>query len=436
MNPRFEQDQSILQRRIARRRFVALATLAALAVLLLSTSVVSRATSLGGSVATAVLRGADIVSDGPALADNHVAHKRRPASLNHSRAVTHAPENASFPSAPAPGQAPVAAEPIGIGSEPVALAPTTSGPVGSEVPSAGSPPPAAEEPPAEESGPPPKSEPPPPNEPDPEPPHSGPEPPHSDPPPKSDPEPEPPKVEPSEPVEEPAEEEPASEQPPATPAEAPFFEGSEIDDFELIQAAPRAITEVPDPLGSGETVLKMTVDENDVAPVTPTDNPRAQALSPDVIENGDEFWLKTKFLIPQNFPSVKSWMSLVSIYGPPFNASSPWQIEVVADRLQWTRNRTYGFDVPWEAPLRKGVWITVLTHERFATDGWIEMWIDGQPVTFFPGSTYNPSHQAATTKLEMQTMDSSNNGGPNSAKIMQYRQKDQFDIGTLYFGAL
>ena len=34
----------------------------------------------------------------------------------------------------------------------------------------------------------------------------------------------------------------------------------------LLQAAPGAITEAPDPAGSGEPVLQMTVDDGDVAP--------------------------------------------------------------------------------------------------------------------------------------------------------------------------
>jgi Polysaccharide lyase len=415
MKPAFSDDKRTIERRVARRRFCALTSLAALAVLLVCTSVVSGA----GSLATTALREAHILpgDSGPALADNHVAHQRRPASVAGRYSVSDVP-GAPFPAGPTDGQQPVSPAPAAV-SPAVPSSPTATPPAESEPPESSEPTP----PPKNEPEPPPKSEPEPPPKSEPEPPPKS----EPEPPPKSEPEP-PPKVDPGEPVEEPT--------PPATPTEAPFFEGAEIDDFELIQAAPMAITEVLDPLGSGETVLKMTVDEEDVAPVTPTDNPRAQALSPDVIENGDEFWLKTKFLLPQNFPEVDGWMSLVSIYGPPFNSSSPWQIEVIGNHLEWTRNRTYGFDVPWEVPLRKGVWVTLLTHERFATDGWVEMWIDGQPVTFFPGGGYNPSNHAATTKLEMQTMDSSNNGGGNSAKIMQYREAGMFDTGTVYFGAL
>ena len=52
-----------------------------------------------------------------------------------------------------------------------------------------------------------------------------------------------------------------------------------------------------------------------------------------------------------------------------------------------------------------------------------------------PGS-HNPLHEAQTTKLQMATMDSSNDSGPNAAKIMQYRQAGMFETGSVYFGPL
>jgi len=205
-----------------------------------------------------------------------------------------------------------------------------------------------------------------------------------------------------------------------------LFDGSSIAAFDELQAAPGAIAEVPDPAGSGQTSFQMSVDEGDVYPVTPTENPRAQALSPPIINAGDEFWLQTKFMLPADMPEADGWMSLVSIYGAPFNGSSPWQIEVSGDEIHWQRNDTYDWDVPWRMPLVKGRWITVLLHERFASDGWVEMWIDGQQVNFFGNQP----------RLEMETMDSSNNEGANAAKIMQYREAGMFDSASVYFGPL
>jgi hypothetical protein len=205
-----------------------------------------------------------------------------------------------------------------------------------------------------------------------------------------------------------------------------LFDGSSIAAFDELQAAPGAIAEIPDPAGSGETSFQMNVDESDVYPVTPTENPRAQALSPPIINAGDEFWLQTKFMLPPEMPEADGWMSLVSIYGAPFNGSSPWQIEVAGDEIHWQRNDTYDWDVPWRMPLVKGRWVTVLLHERFASDGWVEMWIDGQQVNFFGDQP----------RLAMETMDSSNNEGANAAKIMQYREAGMFDSASVYFGPL
>jgi hypothetical protein len=250
---------------------------------------------------------------------------------------------------------------------------------------------------------------------------------------------------PTEPAPEPTPEPTPTPSPEPTPEPEPspipspselLFSGARIGDFAQIQAAPGAITEVSDPLGSGKTVLRMTVSDKDVAPITPTDNPRAQALSTSVISPGTELWLSTKFMLPSNFPSsVPGWMSLVSIYGPPYNGSSPWCIGIGGTHFNWQRNGTYNWDIPWEAPLVRGRWVNVLLHERFATDGWVEMWIDGNPVKFFSG-TYNPNHVSTTEHLNMKTVDSSNNGGANAAKIMQYRQAGMFETATVYFGAL
>ncbi len=212
---------------------------------------------------------------------------------------------------------------------------------------------------------------------------------------------------------------------PAAPTGPLLFNGEHLGDFSMLQEAPGAITEAADPAGGG-SVFQMTVKDADVAPITPTDNPRAQALSPDLIEDGDEFWMSTKFFIPADFPSIPGWLALVGVYGAPYNGTGPWGLEVSNNRLQWMRNRTYNWDVPWSTPLVKGSWTTVLLHERFASDGWVEMWINGQQVSFF----------GRETKLAMQTKDGSNGGGPNSVRISQYRQKGMFETGTLYFGAL
>lgn len=213
-----------------------------------------------------------------------------------------------------------------------------------------------------------------------------------------------------------------------------LFNGSHISDFPLMQAAPGAITEVADPAGSSETVLKMKVSDQDVYPVTPTQNPRAQLLSPSLFQPGTEYWWHSKFFLPADFPSsVPGWLTLLEgPYGPPYAGPPPWHIEVSGSTLQWQRNSTYNWDVPWHMPLVRNQWVDVLVHGRFGTDGWIEMWINGQRVTFFEPGAYNPNNVASTQRLNMKTMDSSNDGGSNFAVIQSYRKAGMFESVTVY----
>lgn len=230
-----------------------------------------------------------------------------------------------------------------------------------------------------------------------------------------------------------------SEEPTITPASSDvLFRGDQLRDFWLNQSAPNAITEVSDPAGSGSKVFKMVVSDSDVYPITPTENPRAQLMSPPEIENGDEIWWSSSFYLPASFPSsVPGWLNLLEgPYGGPFNGSPPWQIQVVGNSIQWTRNKTYAWDVPWKMPLVKEKWVDVLVHERFGSSGLVEMWINGQPITFFSGGTYNPLGAASATRLNMATMDSSNNGGPNSIILQSYRKVGMFPSVTVFEGPL
>lgn len=221
-------------------------------------------------------------------------------------------------------------------------------------------------------------------------------------------------------------------------AALPAFTGTKIGDFPAKYGARRAITEVADPLGSGEKVLKLTVSDGDVFPITPTDNPRAELVSPDIVRPGMNVWLSTKFLVPTSYPRIRSggWVSLISFYGPPFDGPSPWRLELAGNGLQWERNSTYDFDVPFREPLARGRWTSVLVHERFATEGFVEMWINGRRVDFFSSGGFNPHRHGTTRRLRMATVDHSNDGGPNSARIAQYREAGMFSRGTIYFGAL
>lgn len=225
---------------------------------------------------------------------------------------------------------------------------------------------------------------------------------------------------------------------PQTPSGPLLFRGTKISDFKLNQSAPGAVSEVADPSGGGRQVLKMTVDNSDVAPVTPTSDPRAQLLSPSIIDPGEELWWSGSFYLPGDFPSsVPGWLTMMEgPYGAPFDGTPPWHIEVNGSSLRWSRNDTYDWDVPWQMPLVKGSWVDVTVHTRFAADGWVEMWVNGQQVTFFGPGSYNPNHEPTTTRLQMATRDHSNDGGPNFTVIQSYRKADMFNSVSLFQGSM
>jgi Polysaccharide lyase len=182
----------------------------------------------------------------------------------------------------------------------------------------------------------------------------------------------------------------------------------------------------------------MTVADRDVYPVTPTRDPRAELLSPTTIQPGDEFWWSAKFLLPRSFPaSVPDWLTVLEgPYGRPYYGTPPWHIEITRSRIQWSRNRTYDWDVPWQMPLVPERWIEVLVHGCLATHGFVEMWVNGRPVTFFAGGAYNPGRHRPTTRLRMQTLDVSNDRGPNYVSVLSYRKRGMFPSVTVFHGPL
>lgn len=381
-----------------------------------------------------------VVRDGHRAQLDSVGVDGRQRARTSHRGINAWPRVTARTKAPAPPQAPDGVLPQGRGQgggqpgKPAAAAihpavpvPVPAEPAPESQPEPLPPPPPVPQPePAPEPAPRPEPEPAPQPQPEPEP-ESGPEEPAPEPEPQPEPEPTP------EPAPEP---EPEPEEP--GPAPPPLFLGDEIRDFWLNQSAPGAVSEVPDPAGGGGTVFEMTVSDQDVYPITPTGNPRAQLVMPATIEPGDEFWWSASFYLPADFPSsVPGWLNLLQgPFGEPFTGSPPWQIQVAGSQLRWARNETYNWDVPWQMPLVKNAWVHVLVHDRFGGDGFVEMWIDGHRVTFFPGGTYNPSGIAPTTHLTMQTRDGSNDEASNSLYLQSYRQLGMFQSVTVYEGPL
>ena len=231
---------------------------------------------------------------------------------------------------------------------------------------------------------------------------------------------------------------PAPTPPPTSSASDLLFRGTKIRDFHENQSAPGAVTEVPDPAGSGAQVFKMTVRNSDVYPLTPTADPRAQLTSPAIIDPGEEFWWSGKFYLPADFPSsIPGWLTVMEgPYGRPFDGTPPWHLELNGTTLRWQRNDTYNWDIPWQVPLTKNSWVNVMVHERFGDSGWVEMWINGTQVTFFGAGSYNPRHEPTGERLTMATRDHTNDESGNFTVIQSYRKAGMFDTVSLFQGPM
>jgi len=188
----------------------------------------------------------------------------------------------------------------------------------------------------------------------------------------------------------------------------------------------------------GEHAVAITVLDSDVAPCTPTDNPRASSYIERLFKPGDTVWEAFSVFVPDDFPPVPYFLMFQEDYGFPFHSAPPNGFYI--QNLGGDGNRFYitgDYDPAtkrgervWEGPLTSGVWHDWLVHKKLAIDasGFLEVWLDGHPLTFTNGST----------RLDRQhTM----LAGASSANfsLMQYRAAGMFPVErypaglTIYF---
>jgi hypothetical protein len=194
---------------------------------------------------------------------------------------------------------------------------------------------------------------------------------------------------------------------------------------------------VRDPRGVDRNAIRFTVRNSDVSPCTPSENPRAQALSPDILEPGRTYWIGWSVLVPRDFPSTSrkgdNWISLGSIYGPPADGPSGTGIKMDAtpgkERFYFRRDARYGFDEPWSMPLVRGRWVDFVVHVRLsrkASEGFREQWVND-------GSGWRQSRFHGERRLHTVTLGAANGGGPNVSKVSLYYRRGLMKVGTLYF---
>ena len=208
------------------------------------------------------------------------------------------------------------------------------------------------------------------------------------------------------------------------------FDGTHKSSWdEVIEAGPGRIADTPDPLGSGASVMRFTVRDSDVAPLTPTRNPRAQLQTPNFIRPGDELWISGRILIPTRFPDLPpgGWITVLSVYGPPYHGTSPAPLQI----LRTGRDRQARFGIVsrdwrtryWGVPVSRmrGHWVRWRIHERFAVRGWMEAWVNGRKVM---------------ARRNLPLIDHANDRGRNHVANGFYRERGMFATATLYQAGL
>ncbi len=212
----------------------------------------------------------------------------------------------------------------------------------------------------------------------------------------------------------------------------------DLSQYALVQqCAPDRTTVVPDPLGGDRKAIRFRVADTDVKPCTPTINPRAQALSPSLLEEGEDYWVGYSVLVPRDFPVTRqrgdNWISLASIYGPPYKGAGPSTMYMNTspgvNRFYYRRNGTSGYDTTWSMPLVRGRWVDFAIHVRLsrsAKRGFREQWVNA-------GSGWRRSRFNGRKSLATATIDAANNRGANFSKVSLYFRRGILRSGTLYF---
>lgn len=138
----------------------------------------------------------------------------------------------------------------------------------------------------------------------------------------------------------------------------------------------------------GLYAVRLSADNGDVEPLTPSENPRSQLDSPVFWQEGDEAWLGWSTYFPADFPTqlvgYPKWFTLLEIYGEPYNGSGALTFSVETDNDVQSITLSHNGDgagPAWSTPLVRGGWHDFVIHtklSRNANVGYVELWYDGQ----------------------------------------------------------
>jgi Polysaccharide lyase len=212
-----------------------------------------------------------------------------------------------------------------------------------------------------------------------------------------------------------------------------LFSGSAVTGWLNQSANASRVTVVQDPDAASDSVLQFNVFNSDIAPLTPTGNPRAQLITHNgVVTQNQPFWESYEVYIPASFPTsltYNSWIALGSpFYGAPWNGSPSVELQIENGDFIW-RTNAYSQkpgSILWQSPVVTNQWVRFTWYVNPAIDGFAELYVNGQPLTV----TYN-GHTGAG--VDIPVIDATNDTGPWESQLSVYMEHNVFSELTMYF---
>lgn len=174
---------------------------------------------------------------------------------------------------------------------------------------------------------------------------------------------------------------------PAKPTWEERFEDPSFAFWEQVHRATASrLALVDEPTRDGGRAARFSAADGDVAPLTPTANPRAQLNSKLDFAEGDNDYVGWSTYLPKGFPTgVNPWFVFFQFHGDPYAGSPRLALGVKGGRIGLERDAAYRFDRPWTAPVRTGRWMDFVMHVKWSRNprvGFIELWLDGKKQSF------------------------------------------------------